>query len=481
MMSDDHSSRGYVKDASYPITYFHELAPVWLNYVAALGGVAPRGLDEKFSYLELGSGPGFSTVIHAACYPGGEFHACDFNTESVATGERYADDLSIQNVFFHGISFAELLERDLPEFDFIVLHGVYSWVGPDARQTIRQLIKKRLKPGGLVYLGYNCMPGWTLEVPLRRLLIELTASMSGDSPQKAADAVRVLKRLGGAELKYFQTNPAAMTAIDSYLRSPSNYLAHEFLNETWEPLYSIDVADEMTKAELTYLGSATLVDNHEALVIDSSASGVIADLQTSRLQQLTTDFAVDRRFRRDVFVRADSHLEKAGVGGHLGAVVVGCLNDPEAIRTTVQVPRGQISFQADFIRELRQLLSGGSTTLMRLVAALGGKSRDSAEITRNLLYLLASGELVPFSQSYQPHEKDGRFEFSGERTKTMLSYIAHENETGQIASEVVGSGVAVSPRDALAILEYLAAGEQGETDSVLRELIPRLRRFGLIV
>lgn len=58
-------------------------------------------------------------------------------------------------------------------------------------------------------------------------------------------------------------------------RSPSDYLAHEFLNETWEPLYSIDVAQEMLKAELTYLGSATLVDNHEALVIDSSAAEVI--------------------------------------------------------------------------------------------------------------------------------------------------------------------------------------------------------------
>ncbi|MCZ6855011.1 MAG: class I SAM-dependent methyltransferase, partial [Gammaproteobacteria bacterium] len=161
-MSDDHSPRGYVKDASYPTTYFRELAPVWLNYVAALGGVEPRRLDRNFSYLELGSGPGFSTIIHAACYPAGEFHACDFNSESIAMGERYADDLAIQNVVFHAASFDELLERDLPDFDFIVLHGVYSWIGTPARQTIHHLIRKQLKPGGLVYVGYNCMPGWTL-------------------------------------------------------------------------------------------------------------------------------------------------------------------------------------------------------------------------------------------------------------------------------------------------------------------------------
>ena len=480
-MPNDHSTRGYIKDASYPTTYFRELSPVWLNYVAVLSGAVPRVLDQKFSYLELGSGPAFSTITHAACFPAGEFHACDFNPESIATGERYASELSVQNALFHTTSFAELLERDLPEFDFIVLHGVYSWVGTAARQTIRQLIQKQLKPGGLVYLSYNCMPGWTLEVPLRKLLIELAASMSGDSPEKVANSVRSLKRLSTAGLKYFHTNPAAVKAVDSYVRSPSNYLAHEFLNETWEPLYSIDVAQEMLKAELTYLGSATLVDNHEALVVDSSAAEVIAEMQTTRQQQLATDFAVDRRFRRDVFVRTNSPIEKADVAGLLGELVVGCLGNPDAIGTTVQVPRGKISFQPDFIKELRLLMSHGSTTLFQLVTSLGGERRHNGEIVRNLLYLIAAGELIPFMQPFNSTEAGNHPEFASERIKRMFSHAAAAEGTGHIASEVVGSGVEMSPGDALTVIDCLAVNEEAETQSASAELIPRLKRLGLLV
>ena len=157
-------------------------------------------------------------------------------------------------------------------------------------------------------------------------------------------------------------------------------------------------AREMLKAELTYLGSATLVDNHEALVVDSSAAEVIAGMQTTRQQQLATDFAVDRRFRRDVFVRTNSPIEKADVASHLGELVVGCLGNPDAIGTTVQVPRGKISFQPDFVKELRLLMSQGSTTLFQLVTSLGGERRHKGEIVRNLLYLIAAGELTPMQR-----------------------------------------------------------------------------------
>ncbi|MCZ6616556.1 MAG: class I SAM-dependent methyltransferase [Gammaproteobacteria bacterium] len=481
-MPDDHPPRGYIKDASYPTTYFRELSPVWLNYVAALGGAVPRKLDQNFSYLELGSGTAFSSVIHAACFPAGEFHACDFNPENIATGERYAHELSIRNVLFHPVSFLELLERDLRDFDFIVLHGVYSWVGAQARQTILQLIRKLLKPGGLVYVSYNCMPGWTLEVPLRRLLIEFATASDGDSPQRVASAVRWLQRLSSAGLRYFRTNPAAVTAVDAYARSPSDYLAHEFLNETWEPLYSIDVADQMMSAGLTYLGSATLVDNHDALVIDSSAGEAIAEMPTTRLQQLATDFAVDRQFRRDVFVRSESRIDNVDdITGHLGQLVVGCMGNPEAINTAVQVPRGNIGFQADFISELRTLMSHGSTTLYELVTSLGGESRHSGEIIRNLCYLIAAGELRPFAQPFRPTDSDNRPEFASETIKRMFVQVAGAGVAGQIASEVVGGGVALSPRDALAVIDYIAADDPAKMERGLADQILRLNRFGVLV
>src|ERR1700681_1935101 len=221
-MSDSGWSQGYVTDTIYADRFFRELSPTWLNYVAALCGASPRNLDRSFTYLDLGCGFGSSTIVNAGAFPGGEFHACDFNPAHIEGGQRHAAALAISNIQFHEASFQDLLLKDLPAFDFIVLHGVYSWVGAEARQAIRRIIRETLKPGGLVYLSYNCLPGWSIEAPLRKLLLELAATGDGGSPQRTQHAVRSLKQLSSSSLRYFNANPAAVTAVESYTKDPSN-------------------------------------------------------------------------------------------------------------------------------------------------------------------------------------------------------------------------------------------------------------------
>src|SRR5215470_15203477 len=158
------ATQGYVLDSSYADTFFQELSPAWLNYVRALSGVPARPLDSGFTYLELGAGFGHSTIVNAGAFPQGEFHACDFNPEHIEGGRRYASALGLNNIEFHESSFEQLLEKQLPQFDFIVLHGVYSWVSAESRAAVRRIVKEKLASGGLVYISYNCMPGWASEL-----------------------------------------------------------------------------------------------------------------------------------------------------------------------------------------------------------------------------------------------------------------------------------------------------------------------------
>lgn len=391
--------QGYINDARYPTTYIRELAPDWLNYVAALNGTLPCPLDQAFAYLELGCGAGFSSLTHAAAFPFGAFHACDFNRDGVAIGKKHARARAIGNIRFHEASFDGLLTEDLPEFEFIVLHGVYTWVGADVQRSIRNIIRDRLKVGGLVYVSYNCLPGWTSEVPLQRLIFELAEGANGDSLQRTEQAIRALQRLSASGLQYFRDHPTATSAVEAYACSERSYLAHEYLNEAWKPRYSIDIAVEMAEAEIRYVGSATLVDNHPELIINATVAKTIAALDTTRQQQLATDFAVNRQFRRDVFVRAGCNASPIGVAEidvteSLRRIRIGCPGDPDAIKTTVQVPRGRISFHADFICELRALMTLGPT-LGELVTTLSAAFGNEKEVARNLLYLIAAGTLTP--------------------------------------------------------------------------------------
>ena len=453
--------QGYVTDTSYTDKFFRELSPAWLNYVAVLNGGSPRILDRPFTYLELGCGLGSSTVVNAGAFPQGEFHACDLNPIHIEAGERHAAALGIANIQFHQSSFEQLLSRDLPPFDFIVLHGVYSWVGADARQAIRRVIDKTLKPGGFVYLSYNCLPGWAPEVPLRKLLLELAATADGASPERTRSAVASLKQLSRSKLRYFNANPSAVTAVDAYFKGPSNYLAHEFLNETWEPFYSIDIAEEMAEAGTRYLGSATLVDNHPTLVVEAAAAEAVATLATARQRQLAIDFAANQRFRRDVFIRSPQIPAPAERTRQLNSAFVGCLGNPDQISTRARVPRGEIHFQEKFIRDLRSLMHCGSMTIGEAVATLGGEGRDAVEIARNLIFLVAAGTLMPFANAFRTRAVNART-LANTTVDRALAYAIAQKARRAIPSQILGNGVEVDPIEAVAIREWLAGAENIE-------------------
>jgi SAM-dependent methyltransferase len=463
-------AHGYVTDVRYPDTFFRELSPVWLNYVASLCGAFPRDVNRPFTYLELGCGFATSTVVNAGALPHGEFYACDFNPAHIEAGRDHAAALGIENIRLFDTPFEELLALDLPDFDFIVLHGVYSWVNTGARESIRRIIERKLKRGGLLYLSYNCQPGWTVETPLRKLLMELASSASGDTSQRAATAAQTLQELNNGRLRYFSANPEAVAAVDAYVRSPSNYLAHEFMSQSWELFYSTDILTEMGAIGLDYLGSATLADNHSMLVVDEHAAAAIAALPTQRQRHLAMDFAVNRRFRRDVFVRGHPHLGEIDIARHLGATVIGAANNPSQIATRVKVPRGEVTFQDTFIREIRELMARRSMTIGEIVPALGGHGRDTVEIMRNVIFMIAAGVLQPFAKSFEPTQT------SQTRNACPVLERALAKAAPTIPCETFGNGVPMTPADATAVSEWLANAQTSE-----RGRVADFVRLGLIV
>jgi SAM-dependent methyltransferase len=463
-------TQGYVTDVRYPDTFFRELSPVWLNYVAALAGAFPRDVNRPFKYLELGCGFATSTVVNAGALPCGAFYACDFNPAHIEAGRNHAAGLGIDNIRFFETPFEELLEIDLPDFDFVVLHGVYSWVNSEARESIRRIIEQKLKPGGLLYLSYNCQPGWTVEAPLRRLLMELAATASGNTSERAALAAHTLQELGNSHLRYFRANPEASAAVDAYVRSPSNYLAHEFMSQTWELFYSTDILTEMTEIGLEYLGSATLPDNHPMLIVDERAATALASLPTQRQRHLAMDFAVNRRFRRDVFVRGHPHLGDADIARHLAATVIGSAGNPRQIATRVKVPRGEVSFQDSFIREIRQVMARRSMTIGEVVPALSGHGRDTVEIMRNVIFLIAAGMLHPFAKIFEPTEHPRM------RKACPVLERALASAAPTIPCEALGNGVPVTRAEATALGAWLADSQTAEPDRVADFV-----RLGLIV
>jgi SAM-dependent methyltransferase len=375
-----------VDQTLYPVTYQCELSPTWLHHAAVLAGIAPPAIERPFRYLELGCGRGYSALVHAASHREGEFHALDRDTAAIAQAQAWARACAVNNIRFHAQPFAA--GRDLEPFDFIVLHGVYSWVAAEERTAIRALLRDLLRPGGLAYVSYNCLPGWAAEVPLRRLFSEL--SRDGGEISAAARELDGWRGLG-----FFKAHPRVERATASLPERPAGYLAAEYLSDSWEPLWSVDVIDEMEIAGLRHVGSASLVDHHDALLFDRATSNAIAALATPRLRMLARDFAVNRSFRRDLFMRGGRPEDRSS----LANLSIGCPGDD--IPQSVLVPRGRIGFQPAFVAALRRALAGGAVPLGDLLRALGG----SEEAARNLMWLIAAGALAPFAKEHDAGER----------------------------------------------------------------------------
>jgi hypothetical protein len=358
----------------------------------------------------------------------------------------------------------------LPALDFIVLHGVYSWVDAAARAAVRRVIEAKLAPDGVVYVSYNCLPGWASELPLRRLMTELAAMLDGDSARRATAARDALAALAAAGMRYVTATPDAQAALRGYGTRSGRYLAHEFLNRAWQPFYSVDVADDFAACGLRTIGSATLADNHLPLCVDDRAAAALMRLPTARVRELALDFAVNRRFRRDVLVRSEhATAAPAELARNLNELPIGCTGDPAAIPAKVRVPRGEVGFNEAFVGEVRALFARGSFTIGAAAAELAraNAERNTAEIVRNLIFLTAGGALQPFVQARPTPAARARPRFTSAAVEAVVRHVAATGAIRAAPSTVLGNGIEVDPSDATPILAAVAGDPAAHASEAL--------------
>src|SRR6516162_942565 len=119
---------GYSTDIPYLRDFKPMLAPAWLDHVALVAGVEPPARDTCFSWCDLGCGQGVTAVILAATHPRGRFYGIDAMPAHIDHARGLAAAAAIPNLQLHAVDFAAAIDLDLPQFDYIVAHGVYTWV-----------------------------------------------------------------------------------------------------------------------------------------------------------------------------------------------------------------------------------------------------------------------------------------------------------------------------------------------------------------
>ncbi len=297
------TAEGYITDVAYIPGFYPNMSPVAMRYVASLNRVAPPPMADGFRYLELGCGLGRSLTTLAAANPKGRFVGVDVNPAhtKVVEEEIAAGDLSNASVITADFS---TLPDDIGEFDFIALHGVFSWVSPEVREAVLQIAKSRLKAGGLLLVSYNAMPGWAHLQPIRGILRQYAALRAGDSVQKVREALGYLVYMRDKHGKYFEDNPRAAAYVDGILKQDIRYVAHEYLNEHWTAFYFAEVAGLFREAGLAFVGSLPVHTNFWDLCVRPEFQELFRTTNDRLVTESHKDFCANTAFRWDLYAKA---------------------------------------------------------------------------------------------------------------------------------------------------------------------------------
>jgi len=290
----------------YESIAFPETHPTHLAVLGRLFGLEAAD-PERCRVLELGCASGGNLIPMAWHLPRARFLGVDLSGPQIEDGVATANLLGLGNLDLRKADILDL-DGELGEFDFIIAHGVYSWVPSPVRKHLLELTAQLLAPGGLFYVSYNTLPGWRMRGMLRDILIY--ACRGADTPSSKLQAAgAALDRLGAAVGKLDALSARYLREEIASLRGAHpSYLLFEYLashNQAF--LFSNFVADSelcglryLCDTELRTLFPSTYGDAVEAS---------LADIEDGVELEQWLDFATNRNFRQSVLCRADATFE----------------------------------------------------------------------------------------------------------------------------------------------------------------------------
>lgn len=303
-------SEGYFTDLPYTYGYYREMCPQYLRFCLLLRGLWAPPIS-GFSYLELAMGNGYSANIHAASGTG-KFLGMDFLPEHASFAQNMACT-GHTGLIVSDESIEDFCSRDENMYDYICIHGGWTWIAAKNRDYITDFLLRRLKPGGIFFVSYNCWPGSSTNAPLRELF---TLFNDYYQPPGVPPAERIRSSVSLAET-FLQSGPLFLNSSSWFMerfaslkKEGISYLAHEFLNSNWKIFWFREVAKQLANAKLRYGASCRVCDNLSDFGLTPEASRFLNSVHNEIVRQQLWDFLCNTQFRGDIFCKGALPLNR---------------------------------------------------------------------------------------------------------------------------------------------------------------------------
>jgi SAM-dependent methyltransferase len=444
---------GYVAEIGYTHGYYAELNPLRVQLAFVHAGLAYPDIRNA---CELGFGQGISLNLHASASIA-QWHGTDFNPSHAAFAQQLAS-ASGNNAELSDQAFDEFCVRpDLPDFDFIGLHGIWSWVSDHNRHVIVDFIRRRLRVGGVLYVSYNTYPGWASLTPFRDLLAD-HAAINGSIGQgvvaRIDGALAFAEKVLGTKPLYARANPQVMQKLKQIKDENRNYVAHEYFNRDFYPFSFTRIAECLAPSKTTFACSAHYLDHVVGINTTPEQQALLDEISNAEFRQTVRDFCINQNFRKDYWVRGARRLNPMQQMEALRAIRVILINARADVTLKVKGILGEVDMNAAiYNRVLDAMADQQPKTLGEMERAFKGQGVNLAELQQAVMTLVGKGDVALAYGDEQIAEckvKSDRY------NSHVIRSARTSNEIRYLASPVTGGGI---PADRMQLLFLLALSE----------------------
>ena len=409
-----YSELGY-KSMPFPYT-----TPATLEAYAALVGIsAPNPKTARV--LELGATYGGNIISQALFNPDATFVGIELSQEQVEKGNEVIANAGLTNVSLIQSDIASI-GSEIGTFDYIIAHGVYSWVDDGVKDALLRLIDEHLAEDGIAYISYNTYPGWhTMEEVRQLMMFSNRDKAQFNHKEKVLHGKTIGSIVGSQILKYDnlkERNSKFLGALRSVMQKDEYYVGHDHLEPNNDPVYFYQFNDHLEAHKLAYLCDADLtlsmVRSFDADIADTLDKLALNDHVA---QEQYLDFMLDTTFRKSIICKA-KHAES----------VTYDMGNPELVNSvpmrtiinsftyTILFNEEALSmFENDIVRDTFQSIikDGGQFNMIEALAIVkaandAAKGDDaSLEAAVNALYVAVAEHIVRGGLRFlkHPHPK----------------------------------------------------------------------------
>ena len=438
--------------------------PLYLRYIATLNGYNINEISNGFSYCCITAEDDTSIISLASIFPNATFFLVLPDNNSVEKISSIAATAKLKNISFHKLETKLLGSQNFETFDFIVVNKNLSYMNRETLNLTISIFEKLLKPGGIVHVKYDCLPGCAPILDLRQVLVQLDEVLNIDNHGKVLAGIDHIQHLRSKGALYFIENGPAEKCLSELAKKVTSETAKILFGNSYKPRFFSDINNKLNKVGMVYSGSSIAHRNYPELVLNQEFNDQISNCTSRENAEALLDFVTRQDFRGDIFVKDASTFTAAEQLDALSSIPFGTLVNLDGFPRNISFGQVDISYKSEIINTIIAELTTNAKTVQTLssLVSLSGHSKEA--ILENVNLLVASGYVLPLKRETSPDDRKfihaNRFQLCNPFNQEILKNGLFSEPFIYLIAKEFGVQFEVSRDDAILLVCILEAPQE---------------------